>query len=190
MEKRIFCLLTFLFLPGMISAADLAGGVDRVLRMDGIAFHVLCPNQGSLNTLTIVPSGLGRDNSAIKREIDGSVTGVEVADLNNDGSPEIYVFVNSAGSGSYGTLVAYSANKKKSLTEIYLPPLEDNPENSQGYMGHDKFKVVNENLVRNFPIYKKGDSNAGPTGGTRSLEYQLIAGEAGWRLELIKSSSR
>lgn len=185
---KTICLLTVLFLPGMVSAAEQERGVDRVLRMHGIAFHVLCPNQGSLNTLTIVPSGLKEDNSAIKKEIDGSVTGVEVADLNGDGSPEVYVYINSAGSGSYGTLVAYSANKKKSLSEIYLPPLEDDPENSKGYMGHDRFKVSEGVLVRSFPVYNPGDSNATPTGGTRSLEYQLVAGEAGFRLEVVKSS--
>ena len=184
------CLLTFLFLPGTTGASGLEGGVDKVLKMNGIAFHVLCPNQSSLNTLTIVPAGLEKDNSTIKKEIDGTVTGVEVADLNRDGSPEIYVFINSAGSGSYGSLVAYSANKKKSLSEIYLPPLEDDPENSKGYMGHDMFKVVNEHLVRSFPVYNQGDNNAGPSGGTRSLEYKLIAGEAGWRLELIKNTTR
>ena len=101
-------LLALLLLPGINRAAEPGGGVDKVLSLDGIAFHVLCSNQGSLNTLTIVPTGLERDTSAITREIDGSVTGVEVADLNSDGSPEIYVFVNSAGSGSYGTLVACS----------------------------------------------------------------------------------
>ncbi len=185
---KTICLLTVLFLPGMVSAAEQERGVDRVLRMHGIAFHVRCPNQGSLNTLTIVPSGLKEDNSAIKKEIDGSVTGIEVADLNGDGSPEVYVYINSAGSGSYGSLVAYSANKKKSLSEIYLPPLEDDPENSKGYMGHDGFKVSEGVLVRSFPVYNPGDSNATPTGGTRSLEYQLVAGEAGFRLEVVKSS--
>ena len=30
--------------------------------------------------------------------------------LNADGSPEVYVYVQSAGSGSYGSLVAFSAN--------------------------------------------------------------------------------
>jgi hypothetical protein len=50
--------------------------------------------------LTITPSGLSIANDVIKQEIDGSVTGAEVADVNADGSPEIYVYVNSAGSGS------------------------------------------------------------------------------------------
>ena len=50
------------------------------------------------------------------------VAGAEVADINWDGSPEIYVYVTSASSGSYGSLVAYLANRRKSLSEIHLPP--------------------------------------------------------------------
>ena len=52
-------------------------------------------------------------------------TGVSMVDINADGSPEIYVYVTSAGSGSYGSLVAYSANRRKSLSEIYLPPIAE-----------------------------------------------------------------
>ncbi len=167
----------------------IAGEFDQVMKLQGIEFHVISPNQGSINQLLITPSGLQGDNSPIKREIQGTVTGAEVADLNSDGSPEIYVYINSAGSGTYGELVAYSANNKKSLSEIYLPPLTEDTKNSQGYMGHDEFSVVETSLARRFPIYKKDDSNANPTGGTRQLQYKLVAGEASWVLKLVKSNS-
>ena len=77
-----------------------------------------------------------------------------MADLNGDGSPEIYVYVSSAGSGSYASLVAYGANSKKSLSPIHLPDLSDDKKNSRGYMGHDEFRVVENSLVRRFPTYK------------------------------------
>jgi hypothetical protein len=85
-----------------------------------------------LNRLRIEPKGLKSGNQVIERDIDGTVAGAEVADLNVDGSPELYVYVTSAGSGSYGSLVAYAANKMKSLSEIYLPPLQDDPKASKG----------------------------------------------------------
>ena len=102
---------------------------------------------------------------------------------------EIYVYINSAGSGSYGSLVAYSANHKKSLSGIYLPPLEDDKKNSIGYMGHDEFTIIENSLARCFPIYKKGDANCCPKGGTRQLQYKLLMGEATWSLKLVKSST-
>lgn len=178
--------LAILFSP-LASVAEATSGFDQVFELQGISFHVICPNQGSINQLEVIPTGLEIDNAVIKREIDGTVTGVEVADLNGDGSPEIYTYINSAGSGTYGSLVAYAANNKKSLSEITLPPLMDDKENSRGYMGHDEFAVVESYLVRHFPIYVKGDTNANPTGGTRQLQYKLKQGEAAWVLELEKS---
>lgn len=163
-----------------------AKGFDKVLKFQGITFHVQATNKGSLNQLTITPSGLEKVNDVIKQEIDGSVTDVEVADLNKDGSPEVYVYVTSAGSGSYGSLVAYSANHNKSLSEIYLPLLENDKKVSQGYMGHDEFSIVDNRLTRHFPVYKKGDANCCPKGGIRQLQYKLVPGEATWQLKLIK----
>ena len=73
-----------------------------------------------------------------------------------------------------------------------LPPLEDDKVNARGYMhmGHDKFSISGNHLVRTFPVYEDGDSNASPSGGTRKLEYKLIPGESGLQLKRVKSSSR
>ena len=181
------------FLPAIFSAGLVAGQQDSaqskglfddVLELQGIQFHVVSETQGSVNKLRIVPTGLDIDNSPITREIIGSVTGAEIADLNGDGSPEIYVYITSAGSGSYGELVAYAANNRKSISQIYLPPLMDDKTNSKGYMGHDRFSVVEMTLARRFPVYKDGDTNVNPTGGTRQIHYQLTPGEAGWILRL------
>ena len=168
-------------------AAEQAAGFDRTLTEQGVTFHVTSPNAGSINTLRIQPSGLKADNALIERQVEGTVTGAEVADLNVDGSPELYVYVTSAGSGSHGSLVAYAANKGKSLSEIYLPPIEEDKAAAKGYMGHDEFAVVESTLVRRFPIYKEGDTNAKPTGGTRQIQYKLKAGEAGWVLRPDKT---
>ena len=167
------------------SMADTAG-FDKVLKLQGLSFHVEATNEGSLNQLTITSTGLSGNNPVIKQEIDGSVTGVEVADLDANGFPEIYVYVNSAGSGGYGSVVAYASNKNKSLTPIYMPELSDDKKLSEGYMGHDEFTVIESSLGRRFPVYKKDDSNAKPTGGMRQLTYKLVAGEAGWILKVKK----
>ena len=169
--------------PGVSPAAD---AFDQKLVLQGITFHVRCPNDSSAPTVTITPSGLAIDNSPMTKEVDGHVVLAEVADLNVDGSPEIYVYAQSAGSGSYASLVAYSANKKKSLSEIYIPPITDDPKASKGYRGHDEFRVVESTLVRRFPVYREGDTNAKPTGGTRQIQYKLAAGEAGWLLRADK----
>ena len=166
--------------------AGAAEPFDQTLSLQGVSFRVQTDNASSINRLTITPTGLEVDNHAIEVEADGTVTGAEVADLDANGSPEIYVYVTSAGSGSYGSLVAYAANNLKSLSQIYLPPIEESPRAAAGYMGHDEFAVVEFSLVRRFPVYKAGDNNAAPSGGTRQLQYKLKAGEAGWLLVVDK----
>ena len=138
---------------------------DKALTLQGISFRVVSTNQGSINRVTITPAGLGKDNQPVSREIDGTVTGAEVADLNGDGS-----------------LVAYGGNQRQSLSEVYLPPISDDVEASKGYMGHDSFAVSGNTLVRHFPLYRAGDRNAQPTGGSRRIGYRLKTAEAGWVL--------
>lgn len=163
-----------------------AAPFDKTLELQGVKFQVRCPNGSSTNKLTITPSGLTGDNAPIVQDVDGIVTGAEIEDLNSDGCPEIFVYVQSAGSGSYGSVVGYACNKKKSLSMIYLPPVSENPKASKGYMGHDAFAVVETRFVQRFPVYKPGDTNASPTGGMRQLHYKLVPGEAGWVLKLDK----
>ena len=111
--------------------------------------------------------------------VEGTVINSEVGDLNIDGFPEVLVYIQSAGSGSYGSVIGYSVNNGKSMSMIAnLPPVAENPEASEGYMGHDEFAIVESSLIQRFPIYKPGDINAKPTGGTRQVQYKLKDGEA------------
>jgi len=159
---------------------------DKVLEQSGFSFHLKSANNSSLNKLTINTQG-GEIKSAIEElETDGSIYGAEIDDLDNNGFPEIYIYVSSAGSGSYGSLIAYAVNNGKSISPIYLSPLENDPKASIGYMGHDEFAVVETTLVRRFPIYVDGDTNANPSGKTRQIDYKLKKGEAGWVLDVKK----
>ncbi len=157
---------------------------DQSVNFGKISFRVQCPNNSSLNKVTITPKGMS-DNQTITVEADGTVTGVKIDDIDSNGFPEIYISVNSAGSGSYGSLLAYASNGNKSISPIYLPELTK--KQLKGYMGHDEFAPVEGVFVRRFPIYKEGDSNAKPTGKTRQIQYHLKPGEAGWKLVVSKT---
>lgn len=159
-------------------------GFDRTLELQGIRFHVTSSNSGSINALRIVPAGL-EDNAPIDRTIEGTVTGAEIGDLDADGSPECYVYVTSAGSGSYGSLHAYAAIGRRSLSEIHLPLLAPDDPASAGYRGHDAFALDGNVLTRRFPVYRESDGQARPTGGTRTIRYQLVPGRTGWVLEVV-----
>ena len=151
---------------------------QKTLQFKGISFDVNTKGSGSLRQLVIQPKGFEETNKNIELEIDGKVTDAQVADLNSDGFPELLIFTQSAGSGSYGNVIALSANGLKSMSRVYFPPVSENSKLNKGYMGHDTFLINESALIQEFPIYKEGDPNSNPTGGIRRIQYKLVNGEA------------
>lgn len=149
-----------------------------------VGFSLQATSGSSLNSLTITPIGLKTDSSSYVLELDGTAYLAELADLDSNGWPEVYVYSSSAGSGSYGSLTAFAINEGKSATPVHLPSINSNPAASEGYQGHDEFVVVENRLVRSYPVYTDTDTNAQPSGGTRQIQYRLVPGEAGWLLEV------
>ena len=143
-----------------------------------MGFNILSKKDGNNIVVTISPFGLSKVNDAVTHKIDGTVTNAEIEDLNSDGFPEVLVYTNSKGSGSYGYIIGYSVNSGKSMSQIYFPPIAENDEINKGYMGHDEYAIVEATLVQSFPIYKENDVNAEPTGEIRQIQYKLKDGEA------------
>ncbi len=189
MKFTTHTLLALSFLSLSLYGDD-AGSFDKTLNLQGISFHITADKKEGESQLTLTADGLRSKDNRITRQIEGTVIDAAVADLNKDCSPEVYIYTVSDGSGSYGNVIAYSTNRKKSLSDIYLPPLEEEKQNAAGYMGHDSFSLTKETLVRKFPIYNKGDANCCPKGGIRQLEYTLVPGEATWQLKLLKSTHK
>ena len=110
-----------------------------------------------------------------------------LADLDENGFEEIYVITTSVGSGSYANIYGYSSNADKSVSPIYIAPINENDLSPgglfEGYMGHDSIYLDEGVLMRKFPIYLEGDPNCCPTGGYKQLGYKLHPGEANWILK-------
>jgi hypothetical protein len=132
-------------------------------------FDVFTEGQGSMRAMTIVHWESDRSDT-VKEEIDGAVVSASCADLDRDSIPEVYVFAQSAGSGSYANLYAFQIDQR-SRQSILLPELDKRQ--SAGYLGHDTLWVQDSILVREFPVFTEGDINASASGGTRTLEYVL-----------------
>jgi hypothetical protein len=160
-------------------------GFSQRFELQGYAFDVAAKAEGATSELTIIPHGLREQRGPIIVKIEGAVSGAEIADLDGNGFPELYVYLSSAGSGRYGSLVGYAVNKGKTMTEIYLPPVSENAKLRSGYRGYDEFAVVEGTFVQRFPIFRTGESS--PSGKTRQLQYKLKQGEAGWTLRLDKT---
>ena len=158
---------------------------SKVLNLQDVGFNISSMEKDGKNTLTIFTFGLTESEYNETFNIDGEkVMNAEVEDLNSDGSPELFIYTQSVGSGSYGNVYAFSVNNKKSMSEVYFVPTAKNSKINKGYMGHDEFTLIENKLGQRFPIYKESDTNAKPTGGTRQVTYKLIEGEAMRKLEV------
>lgn len=160
-------------------------GFSAELTYPGSKISFRVSTQG--DSLMIQPSGLSVSNETLYHDITGyTVVNAEIGDLNIDSYPEVFVYLTSDGSGSYGKLIGYSVNNGKSVSQVYLPEISENSEVNKGYMGHDEMAIVENTFCQRFPVYKEGDSNASPTGGTRQIQYKLVDGESGRMLKIDK----
>jgi hypothetical protein len=159
--------------PGAVDAS--ANAFRKTLELQGIRFDVV----DGAGRVTVTPAGLEISNEAVDSAVDGRVVDAEVADLDADGSPEIYVYVQGSDAASMGSVVAWASNKRKSLSQITMVALEDDPALAAGYRGGDAFTVIENRLGRRFPV--TGEDGR-PSGVLRQIAYRLAPGEAGWRL--------
>ncbi len=133
-------------------------------------FEISTSESGAVRELVIRVSRNNQFLITIRQKTDGWVVNAETADLDQNDAPEIYVYSCTYGSGSFGKVYGYQFFPN-SFDKIHMIPL--NPTLSEGYMGHDMFRTENDYLLRQFPIYRAGDANAKPTGGTRIIKYEL-----------------
>jgi hypothetical protein len=164
----------------------LAAPYQQTLKLQGVTLKLKAVGEGSSQQLTVLAERDGKPLALERQKLDGTVVGAEVEDLNGDGLPELLIFEQSAGSGSYGSVWAWSVSRRGSLLPIRLGAMSSR--DSTGYRGHDKFAVVESNLVRRFPIYLPGDTNAQPNGGTRQVTYKLVPGGVAGQLQPVNST--
>ncbi len=150
---------------------------NKRLTFGNVSFDITAINEGSLQQVTIQSSGPLIEKKVIMLKSD-PIINAEVGDLNGDGHPELLIFTQSVGSGSYGKVIAFSVNNGKSISQVTFPETSKNSKIKMGYRGHDKFSIVNNDLTQEFPVYNEGDPNAKPSGTRRIITYKLKDGEA------------
>ncbi len=107
---------------------------------------------------------------------EGSIRKVWLTDLDLDSMPELVIWMVSTGSGSYAKIDLFRLEESEPRP-MPLAPLTEMQ--ARGYMGHDQVDVEDGRLIRCFPLYDPGDSNADPSGGERCVWYSYD--ENRWR---------
>jgi len=106
-------------------------------------------------------------------DYDGTFIRQHVMDLDGDGSDELLLQERSFGTGAYLTIVIHKWDGD-TFSKIDVSAWDVTP---PGYMGHDHMILVAGTLIRSYPIYRDGDANVHPTGGTNTLRYVVKAGQ-------------
>lgn len=145
----------------------------EILLPKGTVVRILETHPVGMSLSDIVLKVKDREDSLLFKDAD-PLQAVLHGDLDGDGHVEIVLHTTAAGSGSYGQIRAVSLEGDSIFREIRFP--ETNPEKEvfQGCMGHDVFSIQGNTLIRVFPVYLPTDGNGQPTGGSRTIRYQLL----------------
>jgi hypothetical protein len=149
------------------------------------------PDGESLSTITITTEGFAT-NTPIVLETN-KMTNVLYTDLNNDSQEELIVTTMSAGSGSFGEVFIFTTASSTVLLPVTIPKMTENDTKKgalfEGYMGHDSFTLLGNTLVREFPTYKKEDTNDEPTGPTKRIIYSLVEKNGMYSIVFVQGTS-
>ncbi len=151
----------------------------KSLRFNVYTFTVTAADSGRVRDVQVKAYRGALLLTNFRVRVDGAVVGAEVADLDNNRLPELYVYSTSDGSGSFGRVYAWQflPERKADITLVnWRTP------SIKGYMGHDSVWVEQSILCRRFPIYASGDANAEPSGGYQMMRYKLQASGTGFAL--------
>jgi hypothetical protein len=160
---------------------EISGGI-YLKTSSSTAFRVrILKTSASLNDIIVIPENFESVNEPFIVKNADPVNSVFTADIDSDGFSELYIITVSAGSGSYSGIYAFASNRDRSVSPVYVKDFYE-----KGYRGHSRIFLKENRLYRSFPVYNKDDKNCCPSGGTETVQYRLIKGEASWILEIAE----
>ena len=180
MKIKIFFLFLMIILLGLHVDAQIKR-FDSSMKVGKAGFKVYCNNKSAeRNIVTISPIGFENTAREIAVELKGRIAKAEVDDLNNDGFPDLVLYVYSGGTNNKGTVVGISSDKNQGFAPIFFPDITDDQKLKTGYVGYDEFTLMEGTLLRRFPIYTTADTlNSKPTGMMRQIQYRVTTTEKG-----------
>lgn len=174
--KFLVIVCCFVAISGLNLAVSFAQNpnFNQVLYWDNYSFSI----KEDGDKLIIKPKNLAIVNRKEVHDIVGyTVNDVQIADLNDDGYPEVLVYLTNDGSGSYGNLIGYSSNNGKSMSQIALSPIEDMKALAKYYRGHDYMQVkgnIFTKCERKAPKFIYGDISSLKNNDSISLFFIVL----------------
>ena len=164
--------------------------IDTTMKVGNAGYRVYCNNKNpEKNNLNITPIGFDKSAREISIEIKGRVLSTESDDLNNDGFPDLVLYIYSSDVNGYGKAFGIYSDKNQGIRPIIFPDIMDDMKLSVGYKGHDEYSLVEGNLMRRFPVYQKVDSvTTSPNVIMRQIQYRVVPTEQeGFKFKVVRS---
>lgn len=154
--------------------------VDTTMKIGKVGYRVTCRNHSlTENPISIRPIGMESEVHPLDFPLKGRLYATQIDDLNMDSYPDLLMIIYTDSNAVHGTVYCILSEANKSLVPCYLPDISYDPKVNKGYKGRDRFSLLEGTLLQRFPIYNTGDADDKPTGGTRTLMYQVTKGEGG-----------
>jgi hypothetical protein len=100
----------------------------------------------------------------------GSLEQVWLTDLDQDDQLEVLILSRTSGGGSQAELI-FLESDGFSFSRRPMPELSQMSD--EGYRGGDVVIIQNQRILREFPVYRTGDADCCPTGGTMRMVYSF-----------------
>lgn len=172
-----------LFLLVVTTATAQYKRIDTTMKYTTAGYRLYTNNKSAeKNSITI--SMVGFSNSAQRDasfEIKGVVKGAAVDDFNNDGFPDLVIYLYAGKDAIMGSVVAVASENNEGIKPIIFPDILDDAKLRVGYKGQDKFQLIEGTLLRSFPVYDTSDTTGvlKPLNITRNIQYRVTTGENG-----------
>jgi hypothetical protein len=153
--------------------SDTPTAFSKTLEMKGLKFEVTSANVEGGTLLTVQSTGLSGGDGPVQNDFAGEVLDAHIVDMDNDSWPEILIIYRMDGPSKQCNVIPYTVVNGVRLIEMYFPSVLNDTYYGNGYKGEDQISLVDKYLIQLFPVYKHGDKNGQPTGGTRQLQYEL-----------------
>lgn len=188
--KYIFLLMGLAFFGQAHAQAIEFNRIDTTMKIGKYGYKVTTRNKDiKSNMLAIRPIGFESPaNENMNLPVRGRISAAMVDDLNSDGLADLILFIYTDSAALHGTVYAMISADDKTIMPAGLPdPALDGKINT-GYKGHDVFTLLEGTILLRFPIFKPGDKDDAPTGGMRTVQYNVSKGESGgFKFNIIRT---
>jgi len=190
LKDQFLSMRTILFFFFIVFSVQVFGQVwskyDSTMKIGKTGYRISCLNRSpERNVMNIRPIGFKSESREASIELRARVLGAEIDDLNNDGFPDIIIFIEDAAGKK--SIFPICSQDNERIAPILFPGLLNDMELSKGYRGKDEYKLVEGVLFRKFPIFPADTAIKEPTNKIRQLMYRVVQGERdSWKFKMFK----